>query len=665
MAEIRDGIVINVNGDGGQSRDIGLLTELTKIIVAQVLSSMTPNNGQPEGSSNGSQADNITIEDIKKLLSTLTSTSTKNSDRIVSFADFSRLKRDINKTIKENYEELTNLIKEIELKNPEVVSPTLEEIKKIVNDGLAGIINKVDSNNSATAKTLADLTKSIEKLTSQVEAISKALQNPAVVAPTPTGRTDPEGGKGAGGATNPEGGKGAEEEKGTDGKDPEEGKGTGGKDPVDPTGPKGGKGTGGATNPEGGKGTGGKGTGEGKGAVEGEDPIGPTGPGEEGDKPSNNKRKLKKVKLVRKAMDTSRILSEPKLPWYKRMFRFAHNHPVLTALIGGGIGLGAALLSGPILYMGMGLSQVLAYSSVTLGSGAVLGLGGGVLASAFSGRVLNGKKGRLYSKFIKNAAKGRRLIRKDMSFENQIDLSNDKAHEYQAKADNSKGLFKSAKRFVYRKLRNLDMAKANFLGVMRTKNQVKFNKTVDKALDAKINLNEREATPNRRGKTKTLAIAGHMQKKRNFDEKLARGKISQETYDMRVHDIDVDTNQPVSEDDGRHRTFDREAYSLINAVIGQKSNTMKTVQKSIEDRHSTWEEYEEYLIDQAQAKKNAEQLRKAGKEQEAAAIEAVAKAQAKKIEEYKAWARSKGISTDLVITEVEESTPANQEDMTK
>lgn len=637
MAEIRDGIVINVNGDGGQSRDIGLLTELTKIIVAQVLSSMTPNNGQPEGSSNGSQADNITIEDIKKLLSTLTSTSTKNSDRIVSFADFSRLKRDINKTIKENYEELTNLIKEIELKNPEVVTPNLEEIKKIVNDGLAGIINKVDSNNSATAKTLAGLTKSIEKLTSQVEAISKALQNPAVVAPTPTGRTDPEGGKGAGGATNPEGGKGAEEEKGT----------------------------GGATNPEGGKGTGGKGTGEGKGAVEGEDPIGPTGPGKEGDKPSNNKRKLKKVKLVRKAMDTSRILSEPKLPWYKRMFRFAHNHPVLTALIGGGIGLGAALLSGPILYMGMGLSQVLAYSSVTLGSGAVLGLGGGVLASAFSGRVLNGKKGRLYSKFIKNAAKGHRLIRKDMSFENQIDLSNDKAHEYQAKADNSKGLFKSAKRFVYRKLRNLDMAKANFLGVMRTKNQVKFNKTVDKALDAKINLNEREATPNRRGKTKTLAIAGHMQKKRNFDEKLARGKISQETYDMRVHDIDVDTNQPVSEDDGRHRTFDREAYSLINAVIGQKSDTMKTVQKSIEDRHSTWEEYEEYLIDQAQAKKNAEQLRKAGKEQEAAAIEAVAKAQAKKIEEYKAWARSKGISTDLVITEVEESTPANQEDMTK
>lgn len=368
-------------------------------------------------------------------------------------------------------------------------------------------------------------------------------------------------------------------------------------------------------------------------------------------------KKNKKVKLVRKAMDEVRLLSEPRMPWYKRMFNFANRHPVITTLAGAGIGLGVTLLAGPLAYLmspTMTLVNFINNFAFVLGGGAVVGLGGGILASAFSGRVMRGKKGRLYGQFNKYYKKCASIEKSNEAFDTMINLAQDKAKAMDEKAKSAKGFLKGAKKFAYRKARNFSL-KASRLGrVFKARNQTKYNANVEKALEAKLELNAREATPNRRGKTKTMAIAGYMQKKQKLDNKRAMGKMSDEEYAVRMEDMDFDVTQLKGGEAGlkklndSHRTFDREAYDLINSVKGTKSATMQGVLKDIESRQGVWEEYEEKLIDQAEAKRDIEKLKKAGRNKEAGMIEEIAKAQAKKIEEYK-----KVTGKEPEITEIE------------
>lgn len=376
-------------------------------------------------------------------------------------------------------------------------------------------------------------------------------------------------------------------------------------------------------------------------------------------------KKDKKVKLVRKAMDEARLLSEPKMPWYKRMFNFANRHPVVTTLIGAGIGLGLTLLGGPLAYLmspTMTLANFINNFAIVLGGGAVVGLGGGILASAFSGRVMRGKKGKLYAEFNKYYQKCASIEKSNEAFDTMINLTQDKAKAMDEKARSAKGFLKGAKKFAYRKARNFNL-KASRLGrVFKARNQTKYNANVEKALEAKLELNAREATPNKRGKTKTMAIAGYMQKKQKLDAKHAMGKISDEEYAVRMEDLDFDASQlkggqaGLSKMSDNHRTFDKEAYDLIKSVKGNKSSTMKGVLDDIQSRQGVWEEYEEKLIDQAEAKRDMEILRKAGRNEEATMIENIARAQAKKIEEYK-----RATGKDPVITEIE--VPDNSKEM--
>lgn len=373
-----------------------------------------------------------------------------------------------------------------------------------------------------------------------------------------------------------------------------------------------------------------------------------------------SKGKLQKVKLVRKAMDESRLLSEPKLPWYKRMFKFANNHPVLATLTGGAIGLGVTALTGPIFYMYMGLAGMLNVFSATLGSGALLGLGGGVLASAFSNRVLKGKKGRLYSKFGKLYGRCKKIDKFDDTLENAIDLSNQNAHEHQKKADKAKGFLKSVKRFAYRKARNFNMKKAGKMRVLKARNIEKRREIVEEALEVKSDLNRREMKANRNGKTKTLAIAGYMQKKKKLDEKFHLGKMSEEEYQVRLHDLDLDASElkggqaGLSGINGKHRTFDKEAFELINSVKGKKSETMQVMLGDIANRHAKTEMYEEEYLDEAKTTAQINKLLAEGKKEEARDLEARYYKQALAIDQYKAWAKSKGLPEEPEITDAEE-----------
>jgi len=87
-----------------------------------------------------------------------------------------------------------------------------------------------------------------------------------------------------------------------------------------------------------------------------EDPTGssgghaPTGPITTGgdnllDNPEDVKKKFMRAKFLDKSRKETVILSEPKRPWYKRLSLFSVNHPVLTTVIGAGIGLGLTAAS--------------------------------------------------------------------------------------------------------------------------------------------------------------------------------------------------------------------------------------------------------------------------------------------------------------------------------
>lgn len=385
-------------------------------------------------------------------------------------------------------------------------------------------------------------------------------------------------------------------------------------------------------------------------------------PKEKESEPAN--KKDKKIKLVRKAMDEARLLSEPKMPWYKRMFNFANRHPVLTTLAGAGIGLGVTLLTGPLAYLlspTMTLVNFINRFAFVLGGGAVVGLGAGILTSAFSGRVMRGKKGRLYGEFNKYYKKCASIEKTNEAFETMINLSQEKAKAMDEKAKNAKGFLKGAKKFAYRKARNFNL-KASRLGrVFKARNQEKYKANVEKALEVKLELNARESTPNRRGNTKSMAIAGYMEKKKKLDRKKALGKMSDEEYAVRLEDLDYDVSElkggeaGLSKISNEHRTFDKEAYELINSVKGNKSSTMQGVLNDIQSRQGVWEEYEEKLIDQAEAKRDIEKLKKAGKDAEAKMIEDIAKAQAKKIDKY---VRATGKAPE--ITEIEVANDSHQ-----
>jgi hypothetical protein len=187
------------------------------------------------------------------------------------------------------------------------------------------------------------------------------------------------------------------------------------------------------------------------------------------------------------------------------------------------------------------------------------------------------------------------------------------------------------------------------------RNKAKFNRTVDEALETKEELNLAEATPNKRGKTTTLAVAGYLQKKRNLDAKLAAGKITEEEHDIRLHDIDIDAGQPVSQDDGRQRTFDREAWELMQRAkkSGYRSDVITRNETDIATRHSKEEEYVEEVIDPVEARAEIERLKRAGKKKEAAAIETILTGQQTAIRDAMARAKRKGLPEDSIFIEEE------------
>ena len=72
-----------------------------------------------------------------------------------------------------------------------------------------------------------------------------------------------------------------------------------------------------------------------------------------------DKARWKKARFLSRALQQTKILPEPKRPWYKRLAKFTINHPILTALVGAGIGTaviasGVGLFAAPSLLASLG-----------------------------------------------------------------------------------------------------------------------------------------------------------------------------------------------------------------------------------------------------------------------------------------------------------------------
>lgn len=357
--------------------------------------------------------------------------------------------------------------------------------------------------------------------------------------------------------------------------------------------------------------------------------------------PVPTKDKLK-IKLLKKSMDDVRILAEPKLPWYKRLFNFANRHPVITTLVGAGIGAALTFLSGPAAFLmapSMTLTNFIGNYVYVLAGGAVMGLGGGIAASAVSGLVMKGKKGRLYGKFAKQYKKCKSIEMSNERLEAIVDLSQNRAKEMHEKARVAKGHFRGIKKFINRKLRDANLKIGKIGRVYRQRGQEKYNNQVDSTLKTKTRLNELEAKPNRRGKTKSLAIAGYFEKKKRLNSLLERGKISAEEYEVRMEDLDTDASQLKGGEPGlssisdRHRTYDKEAYELIESVKGKESETMRYVRNDIAGRHAKVEEVIKDFINPEEAEQDAQALESAGKVDEAKLIRMQVEKQRREMEE--------------------------------
>lgn len=328
-----------------------------------------------------------------------------------------------------------------------------------------------------------------------------------------------------------------------------------------------------------------------------------------------------KEKFLLQAKKETTILAEPKKPWYKRLAGFTARHPVITTLIGTGIGVGVGLATAGIgLGAGMITSIVSSFPTVAIASGA--GLAAGILTAGVSQAIPAGRREYLYSKFRKQYNKCQKISESQKTYEEIQTKAEAKKEEFKQKNREQKGILKSLG--VYKAARDISKFIERHSRKMSRQKTQEYSNNVDKALETKVKLNAKEVNA---GKTK--ALAGYLEKKRKLDKKLESGKIEQEDYaedlkDMEEDMVDLGGEAGLRDNNIQQRTYDKEAWTLIESVKGERSKTMTAVLDAIAEKNSEPDDkkYYEYEVtyDDKKVENEIQALIAAGNKEKAEAL---------------------------------------------
>ena len=301
-----------------------------------------------------------------------------------------------------------------------------------------------------------------------------------------------------------------------------------------------------------------------------------------------------KDKVVKKTKERLKMLKEPKLPWYKRLGKFIVRHPFRSALIGMGAGAVLAFGAASILYGGpIHAVHMATYAAKhflpTILTGAGIGAAAGLTGSVLSRISRKGRRERLYTKYLKKYKKCIKAKQKAMSYDMEIGATKDRIQELRGKQRGkgflkSLGVYKVAKKFNRRKLRNLRQK--------QRKQEAKYAKKVEKTVSYKSRLNSLEAKGN-----KNMALGGYMKQRGKLEAQFGAGKIDAEEYADDREDLEEDfaehpTHQGAHQSglfdaSEEYRTFDTETEELIEAIDEDKrSEALKSVYEAILERNS-------------------------------------------------------------------------------
>ena len=375
------------------------------------------------------------------------------------------------------------------------------------------------------------------------------------------------------------------------------------------------------------------------------------------------KPKLKKLRFVQKSLQQTKILAEPKQPWYKRVATFAIKHPVLSVVAGAGIGLGLFGVTCGVAAVAGGTGFLTAVNMMLPSIPGFAGLGavGAGAISVTSNTLPKGKWG-LVAKANRQFNKVKKIDRSKQwvaSFEKQQEAAKEASRE---KHRNSKGLVRKLK--VHRKLSKVHkLAERTARKVGRLYGR-KLEKATTRVLKTKVNLNLKEIKSGR-----TQAIAGYLYKKRKAENKFAQGKIDAEELEERLADYeedvaDLDGGSEGFNEVGNQYTFDAEALDAIERADANGNNAaFQAVKKdiltrnsretrSIETRVVLDPEYLESVIEDMKKKGETENLAKY--EEELARINAQA-------EEARRLAQAEGVADFNPLVDMTEEEVAQWE----
>lgn len=298
------------------------------------------------------------------------------------------------------------------------------------------------------------------------------------------------------------------------------------------------------------------------------------------------KPKLKKLNFVQKSLQQTKILSEPKQPWYKRFATFAIKHPVLSVVVGAGLGLGLFGATCGIAAVAGGTGFLTATNMLLPSIPGFAGIGavGGGAISVASNTIPKGKWG-LVAKASRQFNKVKKIDRKKQwvaSYEKKQEAAKIESRE---KHRNSRGLVRKLK--VHRKLAKVHKLAERTAKKLRRLYGRKLEKATTRVLKTKSKLNVKEIKSG-----KTQAIAGYLYKKRKAERQFAEGKIDEEELEDRLTDYeedvaDLDGGEPGLNEVGNQYTFDSEALDAIERADSEgKNSAFQAVKQDILNRNA-------------------------------------------------------------------------------
>lgn len=376
--------------------------------------------------------------------------------------------------------------------------------------------------------------------------------------------------------------------------------------------------------------------------------------------------KYYRAKILKDATEQTTILAERKKPWYSRLKTFTVNHPLLTTLVGAGVGIGLTLIAAAPAAAVSGWAFAVNFLGESFMAASALGAVGGASTAIVSRVVPAGKRQRLANKFMKQY-KGCMLIdrAKELSLTIQ-EKETEKIKEARQRHRESRGLLK--KLGVYKLAVNYHDAVAK-IGKKGGRFFSKlFRKEASKAVATKEELNNLEKTSG-----KTVAVNGYLQRMRNLEAKkakksgkllddLGKGKITQEEFNEEKQYIEEDFKDNAEEleqksiDDGyepglrdsKQLFGDAEALTLVEKVEKKhRTKKMKDMTDEIVKRNSKKVNVIEEEVAPApeQTQDKVEELRAEGKNEEADRIEGFWQ----RHEEYKKYAKEHNLEVEEPI----------------